>query len=78
MSNREIQSYPYTMGNHGIVLKSSGDEIPITAYSNMFNAFTDRENSMTVRRGWAKLGSTPYNANNVWLVVVQGECRWFI
>jgi hypothetical protein len=43
----------------GILLKSSGDEVPITAYSALSDMFTDRENSLTVRRGWARIGATP-------------------
>lgn len=58
MSNRDIQSFPMTCGNHGIVLKSSADEVPITAYTVLYNVYTDRENTLSVRRGCSVLATT--------------------
>jgi hypothetical protein len=52
---RQIQSIPVTFANTGIVLKSAADEIPITAYMALVNVFTDRENSLTVRKGFTRL-----------------------
>jgi hypothetical protein len=61
---RDIQSIPITFSNTGIVLKSSPDEIPITAYKALINVQTDRENTVSVRHGFARLNnglpSPPY------------------
>lgn len=66
---RDIQSIPVTFANTGIVLKSSADEIPLTAYMSLVNVSTDRENSLSVRKGFTRLNdglpSTPYSAYSV-------------
>jgi hypothetical protein len=54
---REIQSIPIVFANSGIIIKSSSDEIPITAYKMLSNAQTDRENSVSVRKGFTRLNS---------------------
>jgi|GEM_PF-3309316 len=54
---REIQSIPVTFANTGIILKSSPDEIPLTAYKMLSNAHTDRENSVSVRKGFVRLNA---------------------
>jgi hypothetical protein len=63
---RQIQSIPVTFANTGIVLKSSPDEIPLTAYMALVNVTTDRENSLSVRKGFTRLNNglpdTPYSA----------------
>lgn len=61
---REIQSITTSFANSGIVLRSSPDEIPLTAYKALVNVITDRENSIAVRRGFRRLNdglpSAPY------------------
>lgn len=52
---RQIQSISVTFANTGIVLKSSPDEIPLTAYMALVNVSTDRENSLSVRKGFTRL-----------------------
>jgi hypothetical protein len=66
------------MGNQGILLKSSADEVPLTAYSALYNAFTDRENTLTIRRGWARIGTTIHddNAPNGYLKASSGSYRY--
>ncbi len=49
------KSIPVTFANTGLVLKSSPDEIPITAYTKLVNMFTDLENSISVRNGFTRL-----------------------
>lgn len=59
------RSVPVTFANTGIVLKSAADEIPLTAYRQLANVVTDRENTVSVRRGFDKLNdglpSPPYS-----------------
>lgn len=52
---REISSIPVSFANTGIVLRSTPDEIPLTAYKALVNVITDRENSISVRRGFHRL-----------------------
>ena len=63
---RQIQSIPVTFANTGIVLKSAPDEIPLTSYMALVNVFTDRENSLSVRKGFERLNdglpATPISA----------------
>jgi len=63
---RDIQSIPITFANTGIVLKSAPDEIPMTSYMALVNMFTDRENSVSVRKGMIRLNdgldATPYTS----------------
>ena len=40
---REISSIPVTFANSGIVLRSTPDEIPLTAYKALVNVITERE-----------------------------------
>lgn len=54
---REIQTVPITFANSGIILKSTPDEIPLTAYKMLSNAQTDRENSVSVRKGFSRLNA---------------------
>lgn len=62
---RQIQSIPITFANTGIVLKSSPDEIPLTSYKALVNVVTDRENTLSVRKGFERLNgglpSPPYS-----------------
>ena len=51
----ETKSIPIVFANTGIVLRSAADEIPITAYKALVNVITDRENSISVRRGFTRL-----------------------
>ena len=55
-----------TFANSGIVLRSSPDEIPLTAYKALVNVITDRENTISVRRGFQRLNnglpSAPYSS----------------
>jgi hypothetical protein len=64
--SREITSVPVVFHNSGIILKSAADELPITAYKMLANAQTDRENSVSVRKGFTRLNeglpATPYSA----------------
>jgi hypothetical protein len=64
--NREIVSVPISFANSGIIIKSSPDEIPITAYKMLSNAQTDRENSVSVRKGFGRLNAglpaAPYSS----------------
>lgn len=64
--SREIQSVPVTFANTGIIIKSAADEIPLTSYKMLSNAQTDRENSVSVRKGFVRLNSglpaPPYSA----------------
>ena len=53
----EIKSIPITFANSGIVLRSTPDEIPLTAYKALANVFTDQENSITVRKGFTRLNN---------------------
>ena len=63
---REIQSIPVTFANTGIIIKSTPDEIPLTAYKLLSNAHTDRENSVSVRKGFVRLNAglpaAPYSS----------------
>lgn len=63
---REIQSIPVTFASSGIIIKSSPDEIPLTAYKMLSNAQTDRENSVSVRKGFTRLNAglpaAPYSS----------------
>jgi hypothetical protein len=49
-----------------MVLKSTPDEIPITAYKLLVNMFTDQENSISVRKGFSRfndgLPATPHSS----------------
>ena len=64
--SREIQTVPIVFANTGIIIKSAPDEIPMTAYKMLSNAQTDRENSVSVRKGFTRLNdglpSPPYSA----------------
>jgi hypothetical protein len=66
MSSRDVQSIVCTFANTGIILKSAPDEIPITAYKMLSNAHTDRENSVSVRKGFVRmnagLSAPPYSS----------------
>jgi hypothetical protein len=55
--SRPIQNIPVSFANTGIIIKSSPDEIPMTAYKMLSNAQTDRENSVSVRKGFERLNS---------------------
>ena len=79
----EIKSIPITFANKGIILKAAPDEIPIDAYTALVNVFTDRENSLAVRKGFARLNagltSIPCSSylmkdydGNVWRYVIAG------
>src|SRR4030065_2709790 len=63
---REIQAIPVTFANTGIIIKSPPDEIPLTAYKMLSNAQTDRENSVSVRKGFTRLNgglpAAPYSS----------------
>jgi hypothetical protein len=80
----EIKSIPITFANKGIILKSAPDEIPIDAYTALVNVFTDQENSLAVRKGFARLNaglpSVPYSSylmkdydGNIWRYVIAGR-----
>lgn len=62
---RQPQSVAITFANTGIVLRSSPDEIPLTSYKALVNVITDRENTISVRRGFVRLNnglpSEPYS-----------------
>jgi hypothetical protein len=63
---RDIIQVPITFANTGVVIKSTADEIPITSYKMLSNAQTDRENSVSVRKGFTRLNagllSNPYSS----------------
>jgi hypothetical protein len=64
--SREIQSIPVSFANTGIIIKSTPDEIPLTAYKMLSNAQTDRENSVSVCKGFTRLNgglpAAPYSS----------------
>ncbi len=74
---RQIQSIPVTFASTGIVLKSSSDEIPLTAYKALVNVRTDKENTLSVRKGFERLNDglpgTPYSG--FLLVDIEGR-QW--
>jgi Jacalin-like lectin domain len=63
---RDVMQIPITFANSGIIIKSTPDEIPLTAYKMLSNAQTDRENSVSVRKGFTRLNaglpSPPYSS----------------
>lgn len=80
---REIQSIPITFANTGIVIKSTADEIPLTSYKMLSNAQTDKENSVSVRKGFVRLNAglptAPYSSyylkdyvNRQWRYAITG------
>lgn len=84
---RQIQSIPITFANTGIVLKSAPDEIPLTAYMALVNVYTDRENSLSVRKGFSRLNDglsgNPYSAyflrdinGRQWRYAVSNNQMW--
>jgi hypothetical protein len=65
MSTQDIRSVAITFANTGIVLRTVPDELPITGYKALINVITDRENSISVRKGFDRLNdglpSAPYS-----------------
>jgi hypothetical protein len=52
---QEMKQVPITFGNTGIVLRNIPDELPLTGYKALVNVVTDRENSISVRKGFSRL-----------------------
>ena len=84
---QDIKSIPVTFANTGIVLRNVPDELPITAYRALINVITDRENSISVRRGFLRLNSgltsAPYSVFYLkdingyqWRYCIAGSKLW--
>ncbi len=73
----DIQSAVTVFANGGQILKSAPDEIPITAYKALWNMSTTRENTLTVRKGVARLNDgLPDLPHSSFLLVDYLNRKW--